>query len=41
MSDIFREVDEEVQRDQVENLWKRYQTPVIVLAILIVAATGV
>ena len=40
MSDIFREVDEEVQRDQVENLWKRYQTPVIVLAILIVAATG-
>jgi hypothetical protein len=40
MSDIFREVDEEVQRDQVENLWKRYQTPVIVLAILIVAGTG-
>ena len=40
MSDIFREVDEEVQRDQVENLWKRYQTPVIVLAILVVAATG-
>ncbi len=40
MSDIFREVDEEVQRDQVENLWKRYQTPVIVLAVLIVAATG-
>jgi hypothetical protein len=40
MSDIFREVDEEVQRDQVENLWKRYQTPFIVLAVLIIAATG-
>ncbi len=40
MSDIFREVDEDVQRDKVENLWKRYQTPVIVLAVLIVAGTG-
>ena len=40
MSDIFREVDEDVQRDKVENLWKRYQTPVIVLAVVIVAATG-
>jgi hypothetical protein len=40
MSDIFREVDEDVQRDRVESLWKRYQTPVFVTAILIVAATG-
>jgi hypothetical protein len=40
MSDIFREVDEDVQRDKVENFWKRYQTPIFVVAGLIVAATG-
>ncbi len=40
MSDIFQEVDEEVQREKVETLWARYQTPVFVLAGLIVAATG-
>jgi hypothetical protein len=40
MSDIFREVDEEVQREKVETLWSRYQTPVFVVAGLIVAATG-
>jgi hypothetical protein len=40
MSDIFREVDEEVQREKVETLWSRYQTPVFVIAGLIVAATG-
>jgi hypothetical protein len=40
MSDIFHEVDEEVQREKVETLWARYQTPVFVLAGLIVAATA-
>lgn len=40
MSDIFREVDEDVRRDKAANLWKRYQTPVFVTAFLIVAATG-
>jgi hypothetical protein len=40
MSDIFQEVDEEVQREKVETLWSRYQTPVFVIAGLIVAATG-
>jgi hypothetical protein len=40
MSDIFREVDEEVRRDKAAKLWKRYQTPVFVTAFLIVAATG-
>lgn len=40
MSDIFHEVDEEVQRDKVARLWSRYQTPVFVVAFLIVAATG-
>jgi hypothetical protein len=40
MSDIFHEVDEDVRRDKVVNLWKRYQTPIFVIAFLIVAATG-
>jgi hypothetical protein len=40
MSDIFREVDEDIRRDRAEQLWKRYQTPVIVGAVLIVAATA-
>jgi hypothetical protein len=40
MSDIFHEVDEEVQRDKIETLWKRYQTPIFVVALMIVAGTG-
>ncbi|MBU3890058.1 tetratricopeptide repeat protein [Methylosinus sporium] len=40
MSDIFHEVDEDIRRDKAANLWKRYQTPVIVGAFLVVVATG-
>lgn len=40
MSDIFQEVDEDVRRDKAEDLWRRYQTPIFVVALLIVAATG-
>lgn len=40
MSDIFHEVDEDVQRDKVEKLWSRYQIPIFVVAGLIVASTG-
>ncbi len=40
MSDIFREVDEEVRREQLQRLWSRYGNLVIVLAILIVAGVG-
>lgn len=40
MSDIFEEVDEEVQRDKLARLWSRYKTPIFVVAGLIVAATG-
>ena len=40
MSDIFHEVDEDVRRDKAADLWKRYQTPIFVVAFLIVAATG-
>ncbi|PWB83336.1 MAG: hypothetical protein C3F11_07080, partial [Methylocystaceae bacterium] len=40
MSDIFREVDEDVRREKAANLWKRYQTPVFATAFIIVAATA-
>jgi hypothetical protein len=40
MSDIFREVDEEVRRDQAAQVWARYQNWFIALAVLVVAATA-
>lgn len=40
MSDIFQEVDEDVRRDKAAELWRRYQTPILIVAVLIVAATG-
>ena len=40
MSDIFREVDEEVRRDQAAQIWARYQNLFIGLAVLVIAATA-
>jgi hypothetical protein len=40
MADFFREVDEDVRRDQLINFWKQYQNWIIGGALLIVAATG-
>jgi len=40
VSDIFREVDEEVRRDQFKKLWERYGIFFIALAVLFVAAVG-
>jgi hypothetical protein len=40
MSDIFREVDEELRRDRLEQLWKRYGSWIIVAAVLLVVATA-
>ncbi len=37
MSDIFREVDEEVRREQLKKLWDRYGNYVVAAAILLVA----
>lgn len=40
MSDIFREVDEEVRRDKALEFWKKYQNYFIAAAALIVLATA-
>ena len=40
MSDIFREVDEEVRRDKALQFWSKYQTLFIALAVAIVAASA-
>jgi hypothetical protein len=40
MSDIFREVDEELRRDRFEVLWQRYGAWIIAAAVLLVAAVA-
>lgn len=40
MTDFFREVDEDFRRDQIFQIWKRYQNWVIGLALLIILATA-
>ena len=40
MSDIFREVDEEVRREQLKKLWDRYSLFIIIGAVLIVVGVG-
>jgi hypothetical protein len=40
MADIFHEIEEDLRRDKLASFWKRFQTPIFVVAFLIVAATG-
>lgn len=40
MSDVFREVDEELRRSQAEALWKRYGGLIIAAAVLLVVAVA-
>jgi hypothetical protein len=40
MSDIFREVDEDIRREQIRKLWDRFGPYVLGLAVLIVAGTA-
>ena len=40
MSDIFREVDDEVRQQKLEALWKKYGNVLIACAVLLVAAVG-
>ncbi len=40
MADFFREVNEDVRRDQLVQIWKQYQSWIIGAAVLIVAGTA-
>lgn len=40
MSDIFREVDEEVRRDKAADLWKKYGNYVIIACVALVLGTA-
>ena len=40
VSDVFREVDEEVRREQLKKLWERYGHYAVALAVLLVAAVA-
>ena len=40
MSDIFREVEEDVRRERIEKLWKAYGNYVIALLVLLFAGIG-
>ena len=40
VSDVFREVDEEVRRERLKKLWERYGHYAVALAVLLVAAVA-
>ena len=40
MSDIFREIDEELRRENLVKLWSRYGKYIILVAVLVVAIAG-
>ena len=40
MADIFSEVDEEVRRERVKQIWDRYGLYIVILAVLIVAGVA-
>lgn len=40
MSDIFREVDEEVRRERLRQIWERYGTLIVLVTFIIVAGIG-
>jgi len=40
VSDIFQEVDEEVRRERLEQLWKQYGNYIVAALILVLACIG-
>jgi hypothetical protein len=40
VADIFREVDEEVRREQLQKLWQRYGNYIVALLLVIVSGVG-
>lgn len=40
MSDIFREVDEALQQEKIENIWKEYRTTIIACLVIFIVGTA-
>ena len=40
MSDVFKEVDEDLRREQLKSIWDRFGAYIIGAAVLIVVATA-
>src|SRR6516164_10476009 len=40
VSDIFREIDEELRRDNLLKLWSRYRRYIVALAVLVLVVAG-
>ena len=40
MSDVFREVDEEVRRDEAVKFWEKHQTHLIIAGVIVALAAG-
>ncbi len=40
MSDIFREIDEEVRRERLRKVWDQYSNVIIAMALLIIIGIG-
>src|SRR5215212_5130904 len=40
VADIFQEVDEEVRRERLKQLWERHSNLIVAIAVLIVVAVG-
>src|SRR3990172_8191602 len=40
VTDIFREIDEDLRRDNLTRLWQRYGTAVVAAAVVVVLATA-
>lgn len=40
MTDIFSEIDEDLRRDQLNKLWKRYGNAIVALAVILVAGVA-
>src|SRR5690606_37998613 len=40
VADIFREIDEEVRRERLKQLWDRYSAIIVGLAVLVIVGVG-
>ena len=40
LGDIFNEVDEDVRRDQIVQLWRRYGKYFVALLVMVIVGTG-